>query len=134
VYVATVAMGADDTQTVKAFMEAEAYEGTSIIIAYSHCIAHGIDMTQGMNQQRLIVDSGRWPLYRYHPDRADSRENPFELDSKPPAIRLEDEIYNETRYRILAQSDPEQAERYLRAAQEHVDAQRRALEALAEKG
>ena len=82
VYVAQVAMGANDTHTVKAFLEAEAIDGPSLIIAYSQCIAHGIDMAKGMNQQKLAVESGHWPLYRYDPKLAAEGKNPFQLDSK----------------------------------------------------
>ncbi len=84
VYVASVAMGAKDEHTLKAFLEAEAYDGPSIIIAYSHCIAHGIDMTTGMQNQKAAVDSGQWLLYRYNPDRAAAGENPLQLDSRTP--------------------------------------------------
>lgn len=90
VYVATVAMGADDTQTVQAFVEAEAYQGPSLIIAYSHCIAHGIDMTKGMALQRRLVDSGRWTLFRYHPQWQERGQNPFTIDSRSPSISLKD--------------------------------------------
>ncbi len=118
VYVAQVAMGADDTQTVKAFREAEAHMGPSLIIAYSHCIAHGIDMSKGMNQQKLAVDSGCWPLYRYDPNAAGDGRNPFQLDSKEPSLPLTDYIYTEGRYRILRQSDPIAAKALLEEAQE----------------
>ena len=86
VYVAQVAMGANDTHTVKAFLEAEAHDGPSLIIAYSQCIAHGIDMAKGMHQQKLAVESGHWPLYRYDPKLSDQGKNPFQLDSKGPKI------------------------------------------------
>ena len=84
IYVAKIAMGANDGQTIKAFMEAEAYDGPSLIIAYSHCINHGIDMALGMEQQKLAVASGHWPLFRYNPALAAAGKNPFTLDSKPP--------------------------------------------------
>ena len=109
VYVAQVAMGANDTHTVKAFLEAEAHDGPSLIIAYSQCIAHGIDMAKGMRQQKLAVESGHWPLYRYIPKLAAENKNPFQLDSSDPKIPLKDYVYTEGRYRMLQQSDPEVA-------------------------
>ena len=117
VYVAQVAMGASDTQTVRAFLEAEAYDGPSIIIAYSHCIAHGIDMAKGMHQQKLATDAGYWPLYRFDPRRKAEGKNPLQLDSRAPKIPLKDYAYNETRYRMLTQSNPEAAARLLAEAQ-----------------
>jgi len=121
VYVAEVAMGADDTQTLKAIIEAEAHPGPSLIIAYSHCIAHGIDMSRGMNQQKLAVDSGYWPLYRYDPALGIQGKNPFQLDSKDPRIPLKDYIYTEGRYRILQQSNAAAAKELLAQAQAAVD-------------
>jgi pyruvate-ferredoxin/flavodoxin oxidoreductase len=106
VYIAQVAMGANDTHTIKAFLEAEAHAGPSLIIAYSQCIAHGIDMAKGMHQQKLAVDSGYWPLYRYNPQLVEENKNPFQLDSNDPKIALQDYIYTEGRYRMLQQSDP----------------------------
>jgi pyruvate-ferredoxin/flavodoxin oxidoreductase len=120
VYVAQVAMGASDTQTVKAFLEAEAHEGPSLIIAYSQCIAHGIDVAKGMHQQKLAVDSGYWPLYRFNPARTEEGKNPLQLDSGEPKIPLEDYIYTETRYRMLQQSDPATAKFLLGRAQKAV--------------
>ena len=120
VYVAQVAMGANDTHTIKAFVEAEAHEGPSLIIAYGQCIAHGIDMAKGMNQQKLAVDSGYWPLYRYNPKLSDENKNPFQLDSHEPKIPLEEDIYTEGRYRMLQQSDPEVAKFLLERAQKAV--------------
>jgi pyruvate-ferredoxin/flavodoxin oxidoreductase len=120
VYVAQVAMGASDVQTVRTFIEAEAYDGPSLIIAYSHCIAHGIDMAKGLNQQKLAVDSGYWPLYRFNPDLKAEGKNPFQLDSKAPKIPLKDYIYNETRYRVLQRSNPEAAALLLARAEEAV--------------
>jgi pyruvate-ferredoxin/flavodoxin oxidoreductase len=117
VYVARVAMGASDQQTLKAILEAEAFDGPSIVIAYSHCIAHGIDMAKGLDQQRLAVQSGHWPLFRYNPDLALTGQNPLQIDSKDPSVPLEQYIYNETRYRMLAQSDEERAEMLLKGAQ-----------------
>ncbi|HLO00408.1 MAG TPA: pyruvate:ferredoxin (flavodoxin) oxidoreductase, partial [Pyrinomonadaceae bacterium] len=121
VYVAQVAMGANDTQTVKAFIEAEAHPGPSMIIAYSQCIAHGIDMAKGMHQQKLAVDSGYWPLYRYQPKLAEENKNPFQLDSHGPKIPLQEYIYTEGRYRMLKQSEPEVAKFLLEQAQKSVD-------------
>jgi pyruvate-ferredoxin/flavodoxin oxidoreductase len=120
VYVAQVAMGANDVHTLKAFIEAESHKGPSIIIAYSHCIAHGIDMSKGMHQQKLAVDSGYWPLYRFDPRLAKENRNPFQLDSSEPSIPLKNYIYTEGRYRILLQSDPEAASRLLAMAEEAV--------------
>jgi pyruvate-ferredoxin/flavodoxin oxidoreductase len=120
VYVAQVAMGASDTQTVKAILEAESYDGPSIIIAYSHCIAHGINMAKGMEQQKLATQSGFWPLFRYDPRLKAQGKNPFQLDSKAPKIPLETYVYNENRYRMLKQSDPKRAEELLSEAQQTV--------------
>jgi pyruvate-ferredoxin/flavodoxin oxidoreductase len=120
VYVAKIAMGSSDMHTVKAFNEAEAYDGPSLIIAYSHCIAHGYDMSYGMEQQKKAVNSGHWPLFRYNPDLVAQNKNPFQLDSKAPTISLKDYIYNETRYTMLAKSDPEQAQKLYQLAQEDV--------------
>jgi pyruvate-ferredoxin/flavodoxin oxidoreductase len=132
VYVAQVAMGANDLQTLKAITEAEAHEGPSLVIAYSHCIAHGIDMAKGMNQQRLAVESGYWPLYRYNPQLAAEGKNPFQLDSKEPTIALKDYIYTEGRYRILQQSDPAAAKYLLGQAQQAVAERWRQYKQMAE--
>src|SRR5437868_528006 len=118
VYVAKVAMGGSDIHTVKAFLEAEAFDGPSIIIAYSHCIAHGYDMAFGMDQQKAAVNSGYWPLFRYNPDLADQQKNPFQLDSRAPSINLKQYIYNETRYTMLVKSNPEHAKELLQLAEE----------------
>jgi pyruvate-ferredoxin/flavodoxin oxidoreductase len=120
VYVARVAMGGNDTHTIKAFWEAEAYEGPSLIIAYSHCIAHGYDMAYGMEQQKAAVQSGYWALFRYHPALAKEGRNPLQLDSRPPSIPLEKYVYNETRYTMLAHSDPQAAKHLLKLAQADV--------------
>ena len=109
VYVGRVALGANDAHTIKVFKEAEAYEGPSIIIAYSHCIAHGIDMTKGLEQQKKAVESGHWILLRYNPDLAKEGKNPLVIDSKEPSLPLEDYIYNEVRYKSLKAMDPEEA-------------------------
>jgi len=120
VYVAKVAMGGSDMHTVKAFLEAEAFDGPSIIIAYSHCIAHGYDMAHGLDQQKAAVNSGYWPLFRYNPALVAENKNPFQLDSRSPSVALKDYIYNETRYTMLAKSNPEEAKRLLALAQEDV--------------
>jgi pyruvate-ferredoxin/flavodoxin oxidoreductase len=120
VYIAQVAMGANDTHTIKAFLEAEAHPGPSLIIAYSQCIAHGIDMAKGMRQQKLAVDSGYWPLYRYNPKLVDEDKNPFQLDSSDPKIPLQEYIYTEGRYRMLQQSEPAVAKFLLSQAQKAV--------------
>ncbi len=122
VYVARVAMGANDLQTVRAFLEAEAYDGPSIIIAYSHCIAHGINMRLAMNNQKAAVDSAYWSLFRYNPDWAKEGKNPLKLDSKAPKIPLKDYAYLETRYKMLTKSKPKEAERLIKLAQEDVNA------------
>ncbi len=121
VYVARVAMGADPHQTLTAFREAAAYPGPSLVIAYSHCIAHGIEMDKGLDQQWRAVASGHWPLVRFDPAVRDRGGRPFQLDSPRPRIKLEDYVYNELRYRMLRSSDPDEAERLLALAQEAVD-------------
>jgi pyruvate-ferredoxin/flavodoxin oxidoreductase len=131
VYVAQIAMGANDLQTVKAIQEAEAYDGPSLILAYSHCIAHGINMTKGMNAQKLAVDSGHWPLFRYNPALTKEGKNPFQLDSKMPKVKLEDFEYNEIRFKMLTKMDPEKAKLLLREAQEDVMKKWRFYEQLA---
>ena len=120
VYVAAVAMGSSDMHTLKAFLEAEAYDGPSLIIAYSHCIAHGYDLINGLEQQKAAVQSGYWPLYRYNPDLVKLGKNPFQLDSKPPVLPLEKYVYNETRYTMLKRSDPQAAKLLLQFAEEDV--------------
>jgi pyruvate-ferredoxin/flavodoxin oxidoreductase len=120
VYVARVAFGAHPQQTLLAFREAEAYPGPALILAYSPCIAHGIDMQDGLRQQELAVHSGYWPLLRYNPAVRSSGENPFVLDSPEPRIPLKEYAYNELRYRTLSRDNPEEAERLLKLAQESV--------------
>jgi pyruvate-ferredoxin/flavodoxin oxidoreductase len=120
IYVASVAMGANDRQTLNAFIEAESYDGPSLIIAYSHCIAHGINMAKGMDQQKMAVDSGYWPLYRFDPRQKEADKNALHLDSKAPRIPLREYAYNENRYRMLLQTDPEGAERLMVNAQQAV--------------
>ena len=120
VYVAQIAMGSSDLQTVKAFQEAESFDGPSLIIAYSHCIAHGINMRYGLDQQKAAVDSGHWILYRYDPRRRQDDKNPLQIDSKAPSIPLADYIYKETRYKMLTKSMPERAKELLSEAEEIV--------------
>ncbi|NET00066.1 MAG: pyruvate:ferredoxin (flavodoxin) oxidoreductase [Sphaerospermopsis sp. SIO1G1] len=122
VYVASVALGARDEQTLKAFLEAEAFEGTSLIIAYSHCIAHGINMTTGLQQQKALVDSGRWLLYRYNPALENEGKNPLQLDMKAPSQSVEKSMYEENRFKMLVKSKPEIAKQLLAQAQAEVDA------------
>ncbi len=131
VYVAQVAMGANDTHVIKAFQEAEAHEGPSIIIAYSSCIAHGYDLIHGLEQQKLAVQSGYWPLMRYNPVLREEGKNPFQLDSKAPSIRLKDYAYREARYTMLARGNPELASALLTEAQDDVERQWRVYSARA---
>jgi pyruvate-ferredoxin/flavodoxin oxidoreductase len=128
VYVARVALGGNDAQALKAFREAEAYPGPSLIIAYSHCIAHGYDLRHGMDQQKAAVLSGHWPLFRYNPALVREGKNPLQLDSKPPSLALRTYAYNETRYTMLAHSDPDAARRLLAEAQRDVWARWRLYE------
>ena len=123
VYVAKVAMGGNDAHTVNAFLEAEAHEGPSIIIAYSHCIAHGYDMANGLNQQKNAVLSGYWPLMRYNPGLREQGKNPFQLDSKAPSIPFRQYAYNEARYTMLVRSNPLAARELLKMAQDDVERQ-----------
>jgi len=120
VYVAQIAMGASDAQTVKAFLEAESYQGPALIIAYSHCIAHGIDMAKGLEQQKLAAESAYWPLYRYDPRLKAEGKNPFQLDSRPPKISFKDYALHENRYRMLRQVNPQEAEQMFQDAQEAI--------------
>jgi pyruvate-ferredoxin/flavodoxin oxidoreductase len=131
VYVARIAMGASDTQTVKAFLEAEKYPGPSLIIAYSHCIAHGINMGLGMHNQKAAVASGYWTLFRYNPELAAEGKSPLVLDSRAPKIPFEEYAYKETRFRILTQTQPERAKMLLKEAQEDIKIRWRQYEHLA---
>jgi len=131
VYVARVAMGGSDAQTLKAFREAEAHPGPSLIIAYSHCIAHGYDLRHGIDQQKAAVQSGHWPLFRYDPQLAKDGQQALQLDSKAPSLPLKTYAYNETRYTMLAHSNPEAARRLLDEAQEDVRVRWRFYEHLA---
>jgi pyruvate-ferredoxin/flavodoxin oxidoreductase len=133
VYVASVAMGAKDEHTLKAFLEAEAYDGPSLIIAYSHCIAHGIDMSGGLRNQKALVDSGEWVLYRYNPERVLQGENPLTLDSRAPTRKVQDFMLMETRFKMLTQSSPEAARKLWAEAQEDAQARYRMYEYLAQR-
>ncbi|GGA20538.1 pyruvate:ferredoxin (flavodoxin) oxidoreductase [Okeania sp. KiyG1] len=121
VYVASVAMGARDEHTLKAFLEAEAYEGPSLIIAYSHCIAHGINMTTAMSHQKALVESGRWLLYRYNPDLVQQGKNPLQLDMRSPKKPVGESMYQENRFKMLTKSKPADAKELLAQAQEDVN-------------
>ena len=134
VYVAQVAMGANPQQTLLALREAEAYPGPSLILAYSHCIAHGIDMQKGLQQQDLAVASGYWPLMRYNPALRQAGKNPFVLDSPRPRIKLKDYAYNEMRYKILTRTNPTEAERLMNLAQELTDLRWKTYEQMATLG
>ena len=120
IYVAQIAMGASDSQALKAILEAESYDGPSLVIAYSHCVAHGIDMSKGLTQQKLAVDSGQWPLYRFDPRRRLEGKPALQLDYSEPKVPLEDYLKGEGRFQILARMDPELAKRYVEQAQRNV--------------
>jgi pyruvate-ferredoxin/flavodoxin oxidoreductase len=132
VYVAQIAMGADNPQTVKALAEADAYPGPSLVIAYSHCIAHGIEMKKGMEQQKLAVDTGYWPLYRYDPRHTSPGEHPFRLDSRPPKLPLSEFMSREARFAMLARARPADAAELGELAQHDVDERWLVYEQLAE--
>ena len=131
VYVASVAMGAKDEHTLRAFLEAEAYPGPSLIIAYSHCIAHGINMSTANQNQKAAVDAGHWLLYRYHPERRARGENPLQLDSRAPKISLTNFLLMENRFKMLTKSQPEHARRLFEQAQQEARARWRWYELLA---
>lgn len=131
VYVASVALGARDEHTLKAFLEAEAYDGPSLIIAYSHCIAHGINMSTAMQNQKAAVDSGQWLLYRFNPERLEQGKNPLQFDSHAPKIAVEQYRYLENRFKMLTKSDPEEAKRLLQEAQQDVNRRWRMYQSLA---
>ena len=133
VYVASVAMGAKDEHTLKAFLEAEAYNGPSLIIAYSHCIAHGINMETAMSDQKVAVDSGQWLLYRYHPERTVAGQNPLTLDSRTPTRKVSDYLQQQTRFKMLQKSKPEDAKVLWQEAQEDADTRFRLYEYLAQR-
>jgi pyruvate-ferredoxin/flavodoxin oxidoreductase len=133
VYVASVAFGARDEHTLRSFLEAEAYDGPSLIIAYSHCIAHGINMETALEEQKAAVDSGHWPLYRYNPELAAQGKNPMQLDSREPKIPVRDYCYRETRFKMLTKTKPEEAKRLMELAQQDVDNRRGLYEYLASR-
>ena len=133
VYVASVAMGAKDEHTLKAFLEAEAYDGPSLIIAYSHCIAHGINMGTAMSDQKAAVESGQWLLYRYNPERALVGENPLILDSRTPTRKVQDFLQQQTRFKMLTKSKPEDAKRLWAQAQQDAESRYRFYEYLAQR-
>ncbi len=133
VYVATVCLGAKDEQTLKALLEAEAYEGPSLIIAFAHCIAHGIDMADGLANQKAAVDSGEWLLYRYNPERAKSGENPLMLDSRAPTHKVQEYLSMQTRFKMLAGTKPEEAKRLWEQAQHDAEVRYRLYRYLAEQ-
>jgi pyruvate-ferredoxin/flavodoxin oxidoreductase len=133
VYVASVAMGAKDEHTLKAFLEAEAYDGPSLIIAYSHCIAHGINMTTAMSDQKTAVESGQWLLYRYNPERVQTGENPLILDSRAPTRKVQDFLLQQTRFKMLTKSKPEDAKRLWKLAQHDADVRYRLYEYMAQR-
>lgn len=122
VYVGRVALGANDAQTIKVFREAEAYNGPSLIIAYCHCIAHGVPMVKGLDQQKRAVDSGHWILMHYNPDLKKEGKNPLVIDCKEPTLPLKDYIYNETRYKSLTVTAPEEAAKLLEEEEKDIKA------------
>ncbi|MCT7995476.1 pyruvate:ferredoxin (flavodoxin) oxidoreductase [Laspinema olomoucense] len=133
VYVASVAMGARDEHTLKVFLEAEAYDGPSLIIAYSHCIAHGINMVTAMNHQKEIVEAGRWLLYRYNPDLVEQGKNPLQLDMRSPKKGVEYSMYNENRFKMLTKTKPADAKRLLAEAQNDINTRWEMYEYLASR-
>ena len=133
VYVASVAMGAKDEHTLKAFLEAEAYDGPSIIIAYSQCIAHGIDMNTAMTDQKVAVESGQWLLYRFNPDRIAAGENPLLLDSRAPTRKVQEYFLQQTRFKMLTKSKPEDAQRLWKLGQQDVENRYRMYEYMASR-
>ena len=134
VYVASVALGAKDEHTLRTFLEAEAYDGPSLIIAYSHCIAHGIEMKDGLQDQKMAVATGYWPLFRYNPMLALDGKNPFQLDSADPKMPIREFAYRQNRFTMLVKSDPEQAKRLIELAQKDADYRWQMLKELAAQG
>lgn len=132
VYVASIALGANDQQALKAILEAEAYDGPSLIIAYSHCIAHGINMTKGLQEQKAAVASGQWVLYRFDPSKLEKGENPLVIDSKAPSIPVEQFLLAENRFKMLTKSKPERAKELFKLAQRDVDYRWKLFEYLAQ--
>ena len=131
VYVAQIAFGAKDVQTIRAFLEAESYPGPSVLICYSPCIAHGVDMSNNLRQQDMAVNSGHWPLFRYDPRKIEQGENPLHMDSKAPSIPYRDYLASETRFSVLNRTHPDDAERFLKLAQKHVESKYSLYEQLA---
>ena len=130
VYVAQISLGAKDDHALKALIEAEAYNGPSLVIAYSHCIAHGINMVNGLEEQKAAVASGYWPLFRFNPDLVAKGENPFSLDSAAPTTTFEQFAYRENRFKMLTKSNPERAKELLELAQKDVSERWRVYEVL----
>ena len=131
VYVASVAMGAKDEHTLRAFLEAESYDGPALVIAYSHCIAHGINLTTAVQNQHAAVRSGQWLLYRHDPRRIARGENPLQLDSAPPRMKVHEYLQLENRFRMIEHSHPEKARALFNQAQQDADARRALYEYLA---
>jgi pyruvate-ferredoxin/flavodoxin oxidoreductase len=121
IYVASVAMGAKDEHTLKVFLEAEAYDGPALIIAYSHCIAHGINMTTAMQNQKAAVNSAQWLLYHYNPDRIKRGENPLQLDSQTPRFKVEQFLNLENRFKMLTKTKPDDARKFSEQTQHDAD-------------
>jgi len=134
VYVGSVAMGARDEHTLKVFLEAEAYPGPSLILAYSHCIAHGINMKTAMGHQKDLVDSGRWLLYRYNPELKAQGQNPLHMDSRTPKKPVSQSMYKENRFQMLTKTNPEAAKQLLQEAQEDAEARWQRYQQLASQG
>ncbi len=134
IYVAKVAIGANQSQAVRAFIEAESYDGPSLLLCYSHCINHGIDMVKGCEEQKLAVESGHWPLYRYNPALAEQGKNPLTLDSKDPSIPLANYVYKENRYNILKRSNPEVSKKLIEYAEKSIAERFKLLKQLAGAG
>ena len=128
---AQIAFGAKDVQTIRAFLEAESYPGPSVLICYSPCIAHGVDMSNNLRQQDMAVNSGHWPLFRYDPRKIEKGENPLHMDSKAPSIPYRDYLASETRFSVLNRTHPDDAERFLKLAQKHVESKYSLYEQLA---
>jgi len=131
IYVAKIALGSNHNQTIKAMLEAEAYDGPALIIAYSHCIAHGIDMSKGLDAQDKAVKSGHWPLFRFDPRLIAQGKNPLQMDSAEPTLKLEEYLYNENRFRQLKNSDPETAKKLAEKAQKETTFRSKLYRALA---
>ncbi len=120
IYVAKISLGANPAHALKAIIEAENYDGPAIVIAYAHCIAHGIDMSAGLQEQKKAVESGHWPLFRFNPDLIAEGKNPLQLDSKEPTLSLKDYVYGENRFRMLLKANKEASEKLIEQAQKDV--------------